>query len=319
MSNKKLAKRDRSNALRLAALQEKSRSQQPALKIPAEASTCPRVSHHTVFTDSTSGGGKVTLFDDSASDEETVLEERFHGPGGEKLLQLQRRIGVDQRFRLDSTFLDEALTEKEVVKEKSEDEHSRSLAVLDAMFGPSTVSTTTTRTDIVIPPRYDPLSITPTLHEQPMEAVKNEETMSDDEDEVVGNSPNRPPDVTDDTYYAINTDLRGLFAADDEGSKFSFLPPESDDEIECVEEDKMSTVSTDQRPIRVENETMEARQEERMFFHHSEGVVDHMFYRTEVLHCLEAGWTERRAALKHSFRKRHRDATKTLTKVRKHK
>ncbi len=306
MSNRKLSKKARSNALRLAALQEKEQQRPSALKIPKEASVRP--GHHAVFAEQSED--KVTLFD--SDDDGDVLGERFSGPGGERLLQLQRRIGLDQRFKLDNTFLESS--ETEVTKEEAEDERSRSLAVLDSLFGPSTV-TTTTRTEVVIPPRYDPLSATPTLHEQPMEVAKNEETSDESEGEA---PPDVRPIVSDNTYYTINTDLCGLFADDNEGSKFSFLPPEVSNEVNSIAEEKVGVAKKEQRPIRVEHEVMEVIQEERMFFHHSDAVVDHTFHRSDELQCLEERWMDKRAALKHAFRKRHREATKTFTKVRKH-
>ncbi len=327
MSNKKLSKKERSNALRLAALQDKKQSQHPVLKIPAEVSKYPQSSQHIVFTERESESEniqeKITLFDDSASEEndEEIFGERFHGPGGEKLLQLQRRIGVDQRFRLDDKFLDnESLApcpSEEATKKETEDEKNRSLAVLNSILGPSTISTTS-RVDVVIPPRYDPLSSTATLHEQPVEALNNKEVTSN-EDEKMGNSPdNELPVVSNDTYYTINTDLHGLFTADSEESKFNFLSSESDCEMECAVEEKVGVADKEQRPIKVENEPMEVKQEERMFFYHSNTVVEHSFYRTEPLHTLEEGWPDKRMALKQAFRKRHKEAAKTVTKIRKH-
>ncbi len=310
--NRKLSKKERSNALRLAALQERKHSQGPSLKIPETPGLRP--SNHTLFTDDRPE--KLTLFEsnDIDSDDEVVFGERFQGTGGEKLLQLQRSIGLDQRFRLDDKFMDDPTSDDPAIDEEAmkstDNERSRSLAVLDSLLGPSVVSRVT-KPDVVIPPRYDPLSTTHTLHEQSRAAITDKEESSEGESD--GEQSNTRPTVSGDTFYSINTDLHGLFAAEDQG--FNFLGPESESEHESVEEEIVEEV---QRPIKVECDDMEVRKDERMFFHHSGEVPSHTFYRLESLRCLEEGWPERRAAFKQAFRKRHRDASKTVSKFRKH-
>ncbi len=303
-NNRKLSKKERSNALRLAALQERKHSQGPSLKIPETPGLRP--SSHTLFTDDRPK--KVTLFESSDSDDEVVLGERFQGTGGEKLLQLQRSIGLDQRFRLDDKFMDDPTIDEEAIK-STDNERSRSLAVLDSLLGPSVVSRVT-KPDVVIPPRYDPLSTTHTLHEQSRGAILTE---SGSDSESYEEQSDTRPVVSGDTFYSINTDLQGLFAAEDQG--FNFLAPDSESEHESVEEELVEEV---QHPIKVECDVMEVRKDETMFFHHSGEVASHTFHRHESVRCLEDGWPERRAAFKHAFRKRHRDASKTVSKFRKH-
>ena len=314
MSGKSLKKK-RSDKQRLAALREKRNSSHrlTSLQIPALASYKP--SNHIVFTDD-SEPEKMTLFSDGTGSDDEDCElgggGLFEGAAGEKLLHLQRRIGVDQRFRLNKMFRDsEEAVDMDIENKDVDDERSRSLAVIDTMLGCG--HTQIKRVDdVVIPPRYDPLCSSHTYLEQ-QEVTEQQEAMvetssSDDE-------PGMPAPVCQEKYFTINTNLKDLF--DSQG--FSFLDEQSESSSEVVADESSEVGGSDvplvmpvQPAVCTEDVTMN-----RTFFLHSCEPVSHSFHCDSPKAAREERWSDRRTALKQIFRKRSKEASrgKCLPKI----
>lgn len=332
MSSKK---KQRSNKQRLLALQSRREQRSHgSLRIPNEH--IPDSSKHTVFRDDSSEEGtqRVTLF--SSDDEEDNVVEfgvKYEGVKGEKLLRLQRGIGIDQRFRLNERFIDSdgSDCEKSLEDEASDNEKEKSLAIINSIIGSTTpVIHERLNSDLfkgVLPLRYDPTSSNHKQLEQTHTQILIEDSTSSSsqEDAPVINT-NTSDETSQDKFYSVNTDLKNLFSSD--GHEFGFLGNESDGGEDMSIEPTVTeeVISNSVLPI-VEEGCMPTESKQTMdnessvnfqFFFHSTAKLEHSFYCVDSVDTLEAGWTEKRTAMKDSFRKRRKDAIKIATKTRKY-
>jgi hypothetical protein len=159
--------------------------------------------------------------------------------------------------------------------------------------------------------------------------------------------------VANERYYNVSEDIKELFSSSNE--KFSFLTDmgrdsdNSDSSMDDSSANDMTSKSSSIAPKWIKNinrvqsssssedSEMESAKviptdsgtcsvgsgrETRLFFHSSipklrNRLDENSFYRSEALSELEAGWPQRRAAMKQSFRKRRKDATKRTRKKQK--
>ena len=335
----KLSKKQRSNSQRLLALQ-KTREQHAHRSLRIPIGQTPDSSKRTVFNDDSSeeGNNRVTLFSSDSNDEEdSALQfgEKFEGVKGVKLLRLQRRIGVDQRFRLNEQFLDSDGSDCERSSEEDSDhEKEKSLAIMNSILG-KTTSVLHKRKRVtpdlfkdILPLRYDPMDSNHKLLEQtPQTLVEASASSSNEEDVPVINNTATHDEISQDKFYSVNTDLKNLFSSS-ASHEFGFLGNESDGKEEMASEPTVTekviskSVIPDVEEDSISPETSQAMDSDTavnfQFFYHSTASVEHSFYRVDSPDELEAGWAEKRTAMKESFRKRCKDAIKIATKSRKY-
>ena len=283
-----VSKRERSNEQRLRALQKK-KAQLEARKLSITVSTAAASRQHLVFaSDSDESAtndvdpddtlsGKLQLFGQSSSSdsEEEELGTKFSGDLSGQLFELQRKIGHDQRFRVDKRFL-----EKEVWEEQCQDqtetedelrqqilqEKANALRIISSLFegdnarsevqaGDKKLSLTKLHSPAtecpVLTARYDPtLSTCTQLELQPEVCLISDKG---------GNSPShdspRAPSlqhdaISTDRYYSVSEDIKDLFGSSQE--QFSFLADREDDSHELSCDLPLSTTYTVAAPKWVE-------------------------------------------------------------------
>lgn len=338
-------RRQRSNKQRLLALDKKSQERpNQVLRLPSKE-TC-HSSKHTVFSDSSydEDNAKLTLFAGDLSDEDSPLEvaEKYKGEKGEKLLHLQRQIGVDKRFQLNKTFLEsdddsesDGHSEVEIDVEKD-----KSLAVIRSILG-ETSSVLHVRNKPknseslkdIIPLRYDPRSSNHKEFEQVAAtsvgvptASKHTTAVSSKDEETHAKDTSPSPQSTSQTkFYLVNADLKNLFSST--GHEFGFLGNTSDKEQETDSvEGVVSHISTplvaatsEYRPAdQIHTVDTDHKMEDFKFFLSSSVICEHSFYCVDSQVQLEGDWANKRTVMKDSFRKRRKDAMKIVIKSRRY-
>ena len=112
-------------------------------------------------------------------------------------------------------------------------------------------------------------------------------------------------------YYNVRKDLKELFNSTNEsGGGFSFLGEINSQNGHKAEDPKSPLTETGRsNPISVYKDI------KYLFFHCDKDILrnrldDNSFVRAQTMEELEAGWPDKRTAMKHSFRKRHKEALK---------
>ncbi|XP_028981704.2 nucleolar protein 8 [Esox lucius] len=173
------------------------------------------------------------LFDSDDGEDEEAEEEgkRFHikpqfeGKAGAKLMQLQSRFGTDERFQLDSRFIDSAdeddVPEKEAVQPEPEcelsEEKRRSLGILSDLLHiniqPSDPNKPTAKVKTfrdISALQYDPTkqehASFETKNDQPKKESKLARKKKREEAEKL-------PEVSKEIYYDVTVDLKEVFGA----------------------------------------------------------------------------------------------------------
>lgn len=119
--------------------------------------------------------------------------------------------------------------------------------------------------------------------------------------------------------YTVNTDLRQLFS-NPTGGGFSFLASEAEDSsVEDVEASPNPELQSKARVTEVAitvEDSEDGQDVPKYFFFHSgcetlrNRVDENSFYRSESFEELQHEWPTKRASMKQSFRRRHKDALK---------
>ncbi len=134
--------------------------------------------------------------------------------------------------------------------------------------------------------------------------------------------------VPGERYFSVTSDLKDLFGRDVPHT-FDF---EADSETQSEIEEEISVRhSPKELPHKTYHKTKETNVEhvhkkppKSFYFHSGNGALENRlcenwFYRPCPLDELESGWAERRAAMKHSYKGRHRDALRMARKSKKTK
>ncbi|XP_054906348.1 nucleolar protein 8 [Poeciliopsis prolifica] len=179
------------------------------------------------------------LFADSDDDEEGDEEEHgsrfdirpeFEGPAGQKLMELQSRFGTDERFRLDSRFLedeeDEEEEKREVQKSPMEDEEAleeekkKNLSILQSVLRTGQQASDKTAGKAkqfrdVSALHYDPSKEEHTAFETKGEEAKKESkaTRRKKREEA-----QKLPEVSKEIYFQVSGDLKAVFGQTNDSS-----------------------------------------------------------------------------------------------------
>ncbi|XP_076823861.1 nucleolar protein 8-like [Clavelina lepadiformis] len=210
--------------------------------------------------------GKVShdvlgLGSDMDEEEEFVLKPQFEGKFGKKLLELQARVGMDERFKIDERFAESSSEgenddggnlNQQIAYQDSTDEMRRNLSILREVVGPTTVKSSKRKASHFLDPtvkRYDPTKQGHTDMEiQVKEEASKSKKKKKKKTEVI------VPEVEKDRFYEIsNNDLKSAFgkASDNdqnvnsgneaENKSFSLLNMfgRAPDEVEMMETDEI--------------------------------------------------------------------------------
>ncbi|KFO20772.1 Isoleucyl-tRNA synthetase, cytoplasmic [Fukomys damarensis] len=176
------------------------------------------------------GKASGKLFD-SGEDEESDSEDdsdrfkikpQFEGRAGQKLMDLQLHFGSDDRFRMDSRFLEsDSEEEQEELNEKKTDEEEelatekkKALNIVQSVLNISLNNTTSKGPvaakkfkDVIRydPTRQDHMTYERTKDDKPKESKAKRKKKREEAE--------KPPEVSKDMYYNIAADLKEIFQA----------------------------------------------------------------------------------------------------------
>lgn len=163
---------------------------------------------------------KKRLFGDESDDEEIgnvfQIKEHFQGKKGQQLLQLQSRYKNDERFKLDSRFLDEHLDEKEEVEDLDTDEEKKKqFEILEQVIGRKVNSTEPEQKGML---RFDPSQPQHAKYElkksEKLTKNKKKQRKVSESNEIV------EPLVSKEVFYKVSDNLKETFQ---ENKPFSLL------------------------------------------------------------------------------------------------
>ncbi|XP_013870757.1 nucleolar protein 8 [Austrofundulus limnaeus] len=176
------------------------------------------------------------LFADSEDEEEEGDEEEdgsrfnirpeFEGRAGQKLMALQSRFGTDERFRMDSRFLEDEEEEEEeggaaevktspVEEEEAlEEEKKKNLSILHSILGSSRQTGSKTASKAKKFRDVSSLHYDPSREEHAAFEVKPEESKKDSKSarRKKREEAQKLPDVSKEIYYDVSGDLKAVFS-----------------------------------------------------------------------------------------------------------
>ncbi|XP_070701748.1 nucleolar protein 8 isoform X2 [Pempheris klunzingeri] len=185
------------------------------------------------------------------------IRPQFEGRAGEKLMELQSRFGADERFRMDSRFLEkdkEEEEESEIKRSGTEDEQAleeerkKNLSILQSVLG-STQQTCSSKTASkaktfrdVSALHYDPSREEHTAFETKTDETKQSKSARKKKKEEA----QKLPEVSKEIYYDVSSNLKAVFGqTKDEvagGEEKTSWDQEEEQEEEEGEE-KLSSIS----------------------------------------------------------------------------
>lgn len=165
---------------------------------------------------------------DSSDDEESDSKEdstrfsikpQFEGRAGQKLMDLQSHFGSDERFRMDSRFLEsdsedeqKELNENTVDEDELAAEKKKTLSVVQSVLNIS-VNNPTSKGSVAAKKFKDIVHYDPTKHDHAIYERKQEdkEKESKAKRKKKKEEAEKLPEVSQDMYYNIATDLKEIF------------------------------------------------------------------------------------------------------------
>ncbi|KAM6927864.1 nucleolar protein 8 [Xenentodon cancila] len=208
------------------------------------------------------------LFEGSEDEEGGDVEEdgskfhirpQFEGAAGQKLMALQSRFGTDERFRMDSRFLEQEEEVEEddtdtkrsltVEDEALEDERKKNLSIVQSVLGSSQQTSSS-----VTPGKAKKFRDVTALHYDPSkEEHAAFETKADDGQKESKSARRRKreeaqklPEVTKEIYYDVSGDLKAVFGQTKDGvtggEEQANWDQMEEEEGEAKEEELMSSV-----------------------------------------------------------------------------
>uniref|UniRef100_A0A3Q2CV36 Nucleolar protein 8-like n=1 Tax=Cyprinodon variegatus TaxID=28743 RepID=A0A3Q2CV36_CYPVA len=180
------------------------------------------------------------LFAGSDDDEEVDEEEdcsrfdirpEFEGPAGQKLMALQSRFGTDERFRMDSRFLEEEEDEEEEKQteaqkslmdddEALEEEKKKNLSILQSVLGSSHQSSSKTSGKAKKFRDVSALHYDPSKEEHAAFETKTDETQKESKAarRKKREEAQKLPEVSKEIYFEVTGDLKAVFGQTNDGS-----------------------------------------------------------------------------------------------------
>uniref|UniRef100_A0A665VE08 Nucleolar protein 8 n=1 Tax=Echeneis naucrates TaxID=173247 RepID=A0A665VE08_ECHNA len=174
------------------------------------------------------------------------IRPQFEGRAGQKLMALQSRFGTDERFRMDSRFLEEDEEDKESGEKEDEDleqERKKNLSILQSVLGSSqqtysskTASKAKNFRDVSAL-HYDPSKEEHAVFETITDEAKESKSARRKKREEA----QKLPEVSKEIYYDVSGDLKAVFGQtkdDVTGGEENTNWDQEEEEEEEEEEDK---------------------------------------------------------------------------------
>nr|XP_024658257.1 nucleolar protein 8 [Maylandia zebra] len=187
------------------------------------------------------------------------IKPQFEGQAGQKLMALQSRFGTDDRFRMDSRFLEEdeevkeedAETKKTLVEddEDLEEEKKKTLSILQSVLGQQHCSSKTAgkakKFKDVSALHYDPSKEEHAAFETKKEEVKKESKAARKKKRE---EAQKLPEVSKEIYYDVSGDLKTVFGqskdeTDQQEEKMNWDQKEEEEERKEKEEESAPLLS----------------------------------------------------------------------------
>ncbi|XP_037653335.1 nucleolar protein 8 [Choloepus didactylus] len=192
------------------------------------------------------------LFDsdaeDSASEDDSnrfKIKPQFEGKAGQKLMDLQSHFGTDDRFRMDSRFLEsDSEEEQEEVNEKKTAEEEelaaekkKALDVAQSVLHIN-LSNSTSKGSITAKKFKDIIRYDPTRHDHATFERKSDDKPKESKAKrkKKREEAEKLPDVSKEMYYNIATDLKGVFQTTKDTSEKKENIPWNEDNGDKTEE-----------------------------------------------------------------------------------
>ncbi|XP_013765424.1 nucleolar protein 8 [Pundamilia nyererei] len=187
------------------------------------------------------------------------IKPQFEGQAGQKLMALQSRFGTDERFQMDSRFLEEdeevkeedAETKKTLVEddEDLEEEKKKTLSILQSVLGQQHCSSKTAgkakKFKDVSALHYDPSKEEHAAFETKKEEVKKESKAARKKKRE---EAQKLPEVSKEIYYDVSGDLKTVFGqskdeTDQQEEKMNWDQKEEEEERKEKEEESAPLLS----------------------------------------------------------------------------
>ncbi|XP_068452020.1 nucleolar protein 8 [Clinocottus analis] len=217
-------------------------------------------------------GGSEDEDEEDAEEEEDGsrfdIRPQFEGRGGQKLMELQSRFGTDERFRMDSRFLEEEEEEEDKGEESEnktsvteeeealEEERKKSLSILQSVLGGGgqlacgvkTPAKTKTFRDVAAL-HYDPSKEEHAAFETKTDAAKKESKAARRKKRE---EAQKLPEVSKEIYYDVSGDLKAVFGPTKDGDAAAAAAAnaaaEGDEEANWDQEDEAEEATKDEQP-----------------------------------------------------------------------
>ncbi|KAM7401672.1 hypothetical protein PAMP_016968 [Pampus punctatissimus] len=161
--------------------------------------------------------------DEEENDSRFDIRPQFEGRSGQKLMELQSRFGTDDRFRMDSRFLEEDEDKEEESERKRsvteedealEEERKKNMSILQSVLG-SSQQICSSKTAIKAKTFRDvsALHYDPSREEHAAYETKTDETKKESKAarRKKREEAQKLPDVSKDIYYDVSGDLKAMF------------------------------------------------------------------------------------------------------------
>ncbi|XP_044205824.1 nucleolar protein 8 isoform X2 [Thunnus albacares] len=161
--------------------------------------------------------------DEEEDDSRFDIRPQFEGRAGQKLMELQSRFGTDDRFRMDSRFLEEDEDKEEESERKTsvteedealEEERKKNLSILQSVLG-SSQQTCSSKTTVKAKTFRDvsALHYDPSREEHAAFETKTDETKKESKSarRKKREEAQKLPDVSKEIFYDVSGDLKALF------------------------------------------------------------------------------------------------------------
>ena len=334
--------KENSNAIRLAALQNKKLDSNSQNKAIHEALSDKPANKITKFCDSDNESctdePKDILQDVEELEFEFSEKPQFFGKKGEKLMTMQSKIGSDERFQLDNRFEAGSGSEYESEDEQTKDlksEQEIMYSLMNSALGKIGVNSNKHN-----PSQENQHNIDQFVRFDPCDAAHEKfliNTNPKPEDSVFSlipessndQSPAEPlqalPAVDERTFFEVNTDFNKVIESNDStssgfGFKFDFhidtpqsLPLQDTSDEKMVIKELQNDSSDDEANLEHDSFRVEKSHVQHQMFFYSlnpqfKKEMSVSFKRNKSVEEIENDWLSNRQQLTAEYKKRHKDA-----------
>uniref|UniRef100_A0A8C6BIS2 Nucleolar protein 8 n=1 Tax=Monodon monoceros TaxID=40151 RepID=A0A8C6BIS2_MONMO len=246
------------NQKRLAALEARQKAKEVQKKLV----------HNALANLESMGGASGKLFD-SSNDEESGSEDdsnrfrikpQFEGKAGQKLMDLQSHFGTDDRFRMDSRFLesDSEEEQEEINEKKTAEEEELAAEKLKALNVVQSVlhinlSSSTSKGSVAAKKFKDIIRYDPTRHDHTTYERKRDDKPKESKAKrkKKREEAEKLPEVSKEMYYNIAMDLKQIFQTTKDTIEKEDNTPwneDSDGEKAEVVQDPTALMTGDEQP-----------------------------------------------------------------------